>query len=91
MKKEYHRSIAGSRWSVISNVMSKINMKKLLTRKQIRVKNYDYSLNGYYFVTICSKNRENTFGEYKNGVGEGLASSRNNAICEEKKGAWYGI
>ncbi len=30
---------------------------------------------GWYFVTVCSNNKENIFGEYKNSVGEGLASS----------------
>ena len=40
-------------------------MTKLITRKQNRLNNYDYSLNGYYFVTVCSKNRKNIFGEYK--------------------------
>jgi len=53
-------------------------MQKLLTRKQIRLKNYDYSDNGCYFLNICSNDRKNIFGEYKNNeiVGEGLASSR---------------
>ena len=37
---------------------------------------YDYSENGYYFVTICSCNRQNIFGKYKNPVGAGLASAR---------------
>ena len=32
-------------------------------RKQIRLKNYDYSENGAYFITICSKNREPLFGK----------------------------
>lgn len=27
-------------------------------RKDIRLKHYDYSLEGYYFITICTKNRE---------------------------------
>ena len=49
---------------------------QLITRKPIRLKNYDYSLDGYYFVTICSKDRENIFGQNKIIVGEGLASSR---------------
>lgn len=31
-------------------------MKK---RKQIRIREYDYSKAGYYFITICTKNREN--------------------------------
>jgi putative transposase len=32
-------------------------------RKSIRLKNYDYSQPGSYFVTICTKNRDNIFGE----------------------------
>ena len=54
-------------------------MQKLITRKQIRLKNYDYSLNGYYFVTICAKDRENLFGEYKNtkNVGAGFPCPNN--------------
>ena len=31
-------------------------------RKQIRLKNYDYSKSGLYFVTICTQNRECLFG-----------------------------
>ncbi len=58
-------------------VMKKI-MNKYPKRKQIRLKNYDYANNGYYFITIGSKNKENIFGEYNKCVGEGLASSRNN-------------
>jgi len=27
-------------------------------RKQIRLKEYDYSKEGYYFITICTQNRE---------------------------------
>lgn len=36
-------------------------------RKKLRLKNFDYSQNGYYFVTICTKNRENFFGEIIDG------------------------
>ncbi|MBC8172676.1 MAG: transposase [Chitinophagales bacterium] len=32
-------------------------------RKNIRLRNYDYSSDGLYFITICTKNRENHFGE----------------------------
>lgn len=32
-------------------------------RQSIRLKNYDYSQNGLYFVTICTQNRENMFGD----------------------------
>lgn len=27
-------------------------------RKEIRLKEYDYSQEGYYFITICTKNRK---------------------------------
>jgi REP element-mobilizing transposase RayT len=30
----------------------------LSKRKQIRIKNYDYSKNGAYFITICTANKE---------------------------------
>ena len=50
--------------------------KTSIRKPHNRLKNHDYSLNGYHFVTVCSKNRNNIFGEYKY-VGEGLASSRN--------------
>ena len=30
-------------------------------RKALRLKNYDYSSKGAYFVTICSKNKEHLF------------------------------
>ncbi|HRP69197.1 MAG TPA: hypothetical protein PLY93_06675, partial [Turneriella sp.] len=33
-----------------------------------RLKGYDYSSPGFYFVTICTKNREHFFGEIKNNV-----------------------
>lgn len=37
-------------------------MNDLPKRKQIRLKDYDYSQNGYYFITICSKQRQCLFG-----------------------------
>lgn len=48
---------------------------KLPYRKSIRLKNYDYSSNGYYFVTICTQNREKLFGEI---VGATLCGRPNN-------------
>lgn len=35
-------------------------------RKSIRLKGYDYSQSGWYFVTICTKDRECCFGEVEN-------------------------
>jgi len=42
----------------------------LPNRKPTRLKNFDYSQNGYYFVTICTYNKKCIFG---NVVGQGLA------------------
>ena len=35
--------------------------------KKFRLKIYDYSQNGYYIVTICTKYRYEWFGKIKNG------------------------
>lgn len=35
----------------------------LPTRRQIRLKNYDYSACGMYFITVCTQNRQTIFGE----------------------------
>ncbi|MBC8586813.1 hypothetical protein H8707_00980 [Tissierellaceae bacterium BX21] len=32
-------------------------------RKSIRLKDYDYSQAGYYFITICTQDRLGIFGE----------------------------
>ena len=37
------------------------NKKEFPKRKDIRLKNYDYSSLGAYFVTICTENRKNYF------------------------------
>ncbi len=37
-------------------------------RKKIRLRDYDYSKNGYYFITICTKNREEWFGAIESGT-----------------------
>ena len=40
-------------------------MSEYRHRKQIRLKDYDYSQNGAYFVTICTHDRENLFGDIR--------------------------
>ena len=56
-------------------------------RKQLRLKEYDYSQEGYYFITICTKNRKEILSKIKdntnikqykntNTVGAGLVSAR---------------
>lgn len=44
-------------------------------RKPLRLKNYDYSSQGSYYITICTKNRKNLF--WQNGV----PSSRRDNPC----------
>ncbi|HLD34327.1 MAG TPA: transposase [Patescibacteria group bacterium] len=36
-------------------------------RKRNRLQGYDYSRNGYYFITICTQDRIDWFGEIRNG------------------------
>ncbi len=36
-------------------------------RRSIRLKGYDYSQSGYYFITLCCQNREHLFGEIIDG------------------------
>jgi len=43
------------------------NIPPLRQRKSIRLKNYDYSQAGIYFVTICIQNRLHLFGEIVDG------------------------
>lgn len=40
-------------------------MNNLPKRKHPRLKGYDYSQNGAYFVTICAKDKQHMFGEIK--------------------------
>ena len=46
--------------------MNKYN-PKIHHRRSIRLKGYDYSQAGLYFITICVQNRACLFGEIKNG------------------------
>ncbi len=55
-------------------------MTKLKSRQSTRLNNYDYSSNGYYFITICSRDRKNLFGQLKNAVGAPLACARHDNI-----------
>lgn len=44
-------------------------MKKLLNRKPNRLKSFDYSSNGIYFITICTKDKKSLLGTI---VGDGV-------------------
>ena len=43
------------------------NNPEIHHRRSIRIKNYDYSQSGAYFITICTQNREFLFGEITDG------------------------
>lgn len=48
----------------------KTNSEKFKNKYRVqsaRLPDYDYSQNGGYFITICTKDREHFFGEIKNG------------------------
>jgi len=47
-------------------------------RKPTRLENYDYSKEGYYFITICTAQRNNIFSSI---VGQGLARSKEKLLC----------
>ncbi len=37
-------------------------------RKQIRLKEYDYSTPGYYFITICTQNRKEILSKFNKNI-----------------------
>ena len=47
--------------------MDNVLFKNKYRIKSIRLKHWNYSLNGIYYVTICTKNRECWFGDIVNG------------------------
>ncbi|MBQ8003248.1 MAG: transposase [Clostridia bacterium] len=47
-------------------------------RKRTRLKDFDYSKDGYYFVTVCTKERKEILGEII--VGEGLCALPKNKL-----------
>ena len=55
-------------------------MKKYPKRKQIRLKNFDYSQPGYYYVTICTYGRQELFGEI---VTDKMVLNKNGQIIKE--------
>ena len=50
-----------------SNIKIDQTEEQYQNRKRTRLKGYDYSEPGYYYVTICTHNRVNWFGEIQNG------------------------
>ena len=46
-------------------------MKELPARKNIRLSGYDYSKAGYYFITVCVKDKQKLLGRI---VGDAVLS-----------------
>ncbi len=42
-------------------------MNELPKRKQMRLNDYDYSQNGYYFITVCTESRQTNLSDVYNG------------------------
>jgi REP element-mobilizing transposase RayT len=53
----------------------------MLNRRSIRLKNYDYSQEGKYFITICCQDRASLFGKIDNG--EMILNEAGNMIITE--------
>lgn len=56
-------------------------MKGKITRKTLRLRNFDYSSNGMYFITICTYGKYNLFGNITNGM---MRLSEMGKIAEEE-------
>jgi REP element-mobilizing transposase RayT len=52
------------------NFSRKLHSDEKLNRRSIRIKGYDYSQSGGYFVTICTKNRQTLLGRINEGKTE---------------------
>lgn len=55
-----------------------------MNRKTIRLKQYDYSQQGEYFITICTKDRKYIFGEIEGKKSNIINIWRNSRECIEK-------
>jgi putative transposase len=42
--------------------------KSMGRRRSIRIPEFDYSLAGGYFITICTQNKETYFGKISDGI-----------------------
>jgi REP element-mobilizing transposase RayT len=60
-------------------------VEQITHRRSIRLKNYDYSSAGEYFVTICSHDRKHLFGEI---VGEEIRLNEYGLIVQQ---TWHDL
>ena len=52
------------------------------TRKPLRLQSYDYSRNGVYFVTVCTREKLHTLGTV---VGAGVSTGPHTALSEYRQ------
>ena len=52
-------------------------------RQSIRLKGYDYRLNGAYYITICSYHKQYLFGEIVEG------NMERNLLADTVEAVWY--
>ena len=57
-----------------------MNQLKKQDRKHMRLEWYDYSQAGFYFITICTKNRQHFFGNIENG--KMLLNKYGDIVCD---------
>ena len=67
-------------WVILIPMKSRYN-PDIHHRQSIRLKDYDYSQYGYYYITICTKNRKCYFGQITNGKME--LSQIGEIVCHE--------
>ena len=60
---------------------------KLPKRKPTRVKEFDYSTNGYYFITICTKDRKTILSNIIVGLTNNARPYEENQGNNAKQGA----
>ena len=54
-------------------------VKEQHRRRSVRLKNYDYSMPGRYFITVCTNNRECLFGKI---IGNEMVLNQNGSVVE---------
>lgn len=65
--------------------MININNSNIKRRKTIRLKEYNYSNNGMYFITICTNNRKEILAKIKTVGARGTVPTNKNRINENRR------
>ncbi len=81
--------------ATLAVAQKELNMEKynpnIHHRKSIRLKGYDYSQAGLYFITICCENREHRFGNITVGAGFTPAQNPDAQNTPAQKGQPQGV